>query len=55
MNRQNDKELMTFKKITKNPFPTSFIGSQHFKWLTVVNVEIRENRRNGTSCAFTLE
>lgn len=54
-NGQNDKVLMTIKEFTKNPTPTSFIRSQGFKRLIVVNIKIRENRRDGTSCAFILE
>ena len=55
MNGQNDKVLMTIKEFTKNSTPTSFIRSQGLKRLIVVNIKIRENRRDGTSCAFILE
>ena len=48
------KEFMSVKKLPKNP-SLLLIESKGFKWLIVVNVETRENRRDGADSAVALE
>jgi hypothetical protein len=46
---------MTRRKLAENPSPAILIGSKDFLWLFVVEIEIRENARDGAGCTFDLE